>query len=195
MPNRFSLIIATILAFMLTAASQISNPKTNTLICSKPGGSYCVYGSLKNSVIISCASKNTVEIRSCNLLLSNILPEGYEEQAICYESTPPTGDAVCAFRCTGYTLPLATVPVPESILCDEAGLWDQYPNTPDVNSHPTLTSTTSSHTYYAISPHESNQFNGYGDDSEDFIDLYFNDLSYSEPELELESEFGDDDYG
>ncbi|PYI05331.1 hypothetical protein BO78DRAFT_387809 [Aspergillus sclerotiicarbonarius CBS 121057] len=103
MPDRFSLAIATILAFMLTAASQIAyNPKTNSLICSKPGGSYCVYGSLEGSTIISC-----------------------------YESTPPTGDAVCAFNGTGYTLSMSKVPVPESILCDETDLWKHYPNTPD----------------------------------------------------------------
>ncbi|OOF92800.1 hypothetical protein ASPCADRAFT_8440 [Aspergillus carbonarius ITEM 5010] len=132
MPSRFSLVIATILALMLTAASQIAyNPKTNTLLCSKPGGSYCVYGSLQGSVIISCASKNTVEIRSCNLLLSGILPEGYEQQATCYESTPPTGDAVCAFNGTGYTLSKSTTPVPETILCDETDIGNHYSSSSD----------------------------------------------------------------
>ncbi|PWY91364.1 hypothetical protein BO94DRAFT_583982 [Aspergillus sclerotioniger CBS 115572] len=134
MPNQFTLIVATILAFMLTAASQIAyNPKTNALLCSKPGGSYCVYGSLQGSVIISCVAKNTVEIRSCNLLLSSILPEGYEQQATCYESTPPTGTAVCAFNGTGYNHTKSTFPVPETILCDENELWnhDTSPSSSD----------------------------------------------------------------
>ncbi|KAL3252564.1 hypothetical protein ABHI18_010037 [Aspergillus niger] len=60
-----------------------SDPETNSLLCSKPGGSYCASGSLEGPTIITCASQHTVEISSCNIFLKDLLPEGYEEKATC----------------------------------------------------------------------------------------------------------------
>lgn len=51
-----------------------SDPETNSLLCSKPGGSYCASGSLEGPTIITCASQHTVEISSCNILYAGPLP-------------------------------------------------------------------------------------------------------------------------
>ncbi|GKZ79278.1 hypothetical protein AnigIFM56816_003163 [Aspergillus niger] len=101
-----------------------SDPETNSLLCSKPGGSYCASGSLEGPTIITCASQHTVEISSCNIFLKDLLPEGYEEKATCYETTPWAGEALCAFNGTGYALikksrDVVPVSVPETILCGD----------------------------------------------------------------------------
>ncbi|GLB04561.1 hypothetical protein AtubIFM57258_010530 [Aspergillus tubingensis] len=122
-PNFPALI--TLLTLLLTAAAQIAyDPETNSLVCSKPGGSYCASGSLEGPTIIICASQHTVEISSCNLFLKDLLPEGYEEKATCYETTSSAGDALCAFNGTGYAIikksrDVVPVSVPETILCDD----------------------------------------------------------------------------
>ncbi|OJJ82452.1 uncharacterized protein ASPGLDRAFT_153216, partial [Aspergillus glaucus CBS 516.65] len=67
---------------------------------------------------MSCLSNTDAEIRSCNIELSKILPRGYEETAVCYESSPSAGDAVCAFNGTGYTLDGSRVKLDETVLCD-----------------------------------------------------------------------------
>ncbi|PYH95290.1 hypothetical protein BO71DRAFT_440358 [Aspergillus ellipticus CBS 707.79] len=127
MSNRFSFALACLLTLLLVATAQIAyNPQTNAVLCSKVNGSYCVHGSLAGSTIISCASKDTVEIRSCNILLSSILPEGYKQQATCYESSPTAGDALCVFNGTGYTAYRTTISVPDSTLCNEEDLWAYY---------------------------------------------------------------------
>ncbi|KAL7656143.1 hypothetical protein ACMYSQ_005259 [Aspergillus niger] len=119
------LALTTLLAFLLTVAAQIAyDPETNSLLCSKPGGSYCASGSLEGPTIITCASQHTVEISSCNIFLKDLLPEGYEEKATCYETTPWAGDALCAFNGTGYALikksrDVVPVSVPETILCGD----------------------------------------------------------------------------
>ncbi|GLA24444.1 acidic leucine-rich nuclear phosphoprotein 32 member [Aspergillus niger] len=101
-----------------------SDPETNSLLCSKPGGSYCASGSLEGPTIITCASQHTVEISSCNIFLKDLLPEGYEEKATCYETTSWAGDALCAFNGTGYALikksrDVVPVSVPETVLCGD----------------------------------------------------------------------------
>ncbi|PYH68568.1 uncharacterized protein BO88DRAFT_463789 [Aspergillus vadensis CBS 113365] len=119
------LALTTLLALLLTAAAQIAyDPETNSLVCSKPGGSYCASGSLEGPTIITCASQHTVEISSCNLFLKDLLPEGYEEKATCYETTSSAGDALCAFNGTGYAIikksrDVVPVSVPETILCSD----------------------------------------------------------------------------
>ncbi|RDH22837.1 hypothetical protein M747DRAFT_363923 [Aspergillus niger ATCC 13496] len=119
------LALTTLLAFLLTVAAQIAyDPETNSLLCSKPGGSYCASGSLEGPTIITCASQHTVEISSCNIFLKDLLPEGYEEKATCYENTPWAGEALCAFNGTGYALikksrDVVPVSVPETILCGD----------------------------------------------------------------------------
>ncbi|EYE97506.1 uncharacterized protein EURHEDRAFT_420431, partial [Aspergillus ruber CBS 135680] len=77
--------------------APFSSPKTNTLLCSKPGGHYCLEGSLKSPIMMSCLSNTDAEIR--------------------YESSPSAGDAVCAFNGTGYTLDGSRVKVGETALC------------------------------------------------------------------------------
>ncbi|KAI2835901.1 hypothetical protein M752DRAFT_338438 [Aspergillus phoenicis ATCC 13157] len=119
------LALTTLLAFLLTVAAQIAyDPETNSLLCSKPGGSYCASGSLEGPTIITCASQHTVEISSCNIFLKDLLPEGYEEKATCYETTSWAGDALCAFNGTGYALikksrDVVPVSVPETVLCGD----------------------------------------------------------------------------
>ncbi|RAH61598.1 hypothetical protein BO85DRAFT_500899 [Aspergillus piperis CBS 112811] len=118
-----------------------SDPETNSLVCSKPGGSYCASGSLEGPTIITCASQHTVEISSCNLFLKDLLPEGYEEKATCYETTSSAGDALCAFNGTGYAIikksrDVVPVSVPETILCDDENevngqTWDDSSDAED----------------------------------------------------------------
>ncbi|BCS12300.1 similar to An03g04980 [Aspergillus luchuensis] len=118
-----------------------SDPETNSLVCSKPGGSYCASGSLEGPTIITCASQHTVEISSCNLFLKDLLPEGYEEKATCYETTSSAGDALCAFNGTGYAIikksrDVIPVSVPETILCDDENevkgqTWDDSSDAED----------------------------------------------------------------
>ncbi|KAI9925527.1 hypothetical protein MW887_005908 [Aspergillus wentii] len=104
----------------LSRAQMKYEPDTNSLFCSKPGGSYCASASLKGSTMISCASSSFAQIRSCNVELAKILPGGYESTAVCYESSPDSGDAVCVFNGTGYTLIGSKIHIPETILCDTA---------------------------------------------------------------------------
>ncbi|XRM47013.1 hypothetical protein ABZX51_010023 [Aspergillus tubingensis] len=136
------LALTTLLALLLTAAAQIAyDPETNSLVCSKPGGSYCASGSLEGPTIITCASQHTVEISSCNLFLKDLLPEGYEEKATCYETTSSAGDALCAFNGTGYAIikksrDVVPVSVPETILCDDENevddqTWDDSSDAED----------------------------------------------------------------
>ncbi|PWY69312.1 hypothetical protein BO83DRAFT_400229 [Aspergillus eucalypticola CBS 122712] len=98
-----------------------SDPETNSLVCSKPGGSYCASGSLEGPTIITCASQHTGDQFMQPL---DLLPEGYEEKATCYETTSSAGDALCAFNGTGYAIikksrDVVPVSVPETILCDD----------------------------------------------------------------------------
>ncbi|GLA77655.1 hypothetical protein AtubIFM55763_009845 [Aspergillus tubingensis] len=136
------LALTTLLALLLTAAAQIAyDPETNSLVCSKPGGSYCASGSLEGPTIITCASQHTVEISLCNLFLKDLLPEGYEEKATCYETTSSAGDALCAFNGTGYAIikksrDVVPVSVPETILCDDENevddqTWDDSSDAED----------------------------------------------------------------
>ncbi|OJJ67955.1 hypothetical protein ASPBRDRAFT_660455, partial [Aspergillus brasiliensis CBS 101740] len=99
-----------------------SDPKSNTLYCSKPGRSYCASGSLEGPLVFACAVQHSVVIRSCNIFLKDILPVGYEGKATCYETNPHAGDALCAFNGTGYKLintlrDAVPISVPETILC------------------------------------------------------------------------------
>ncbi|PTU19872.1 hypothetical protein P175DRAFT_0558076 [Aspergillus ochraceoroseus IBT 24754] len=111
--------------------------ETNSLLCSSPAGHYCISGSLQGSTIISCVSASTAEIRSCNIELSNILPPGYEKTAVCYESSPAAGDAVCAFNGTGHTFTHSSqIPVPETILCASALPGTKAPTAHGLPLHP-----------------------------------------------------------
>ncbi|KAK1144469.1 hypothetical protein N8T08_005342 [Aspergillus melleus] len=114
----FIAVILTVLSLVQIGWAQIGyNANTNSLLCSKPGGHYCVHGSLQGPIMISCVSITTAEIRSCNIELANILPPGYEDMAICYETDPSLGDALCAFNGTGYPRSGKPVPIPETTLC------------------------------------------------------------------------------
>ncbi|KAL4764666.1 uncharacterized protein BDW70DRAFT_156817 [Aspergillus foveolatus] len=92
--------------------------RTNHLLCPAPNRQYCAAASLQSSSIISCTQQGTAEIRSCEIALSSILPVGFERAGVCYESSLQSGDAVCAFNGTGYTLEGLEVNVPETVLCD-----------------------------------------------------------------------------
>ncbi|ODM16493.1 hypothetical protein SI65_08000 [Aspergillus cristatus] len=119
MTRTLSYLVWVILAIVHLGQAQVGyNPKTNTLLCSKPGGHYCLEGPLKSPIMMSCLSNTDAEIRSCNIELSKILPGGYEETAVCYESSPSAGDAVCAFNGTGYTFDGSRVKLDETVLCD-----------------------------------------------------------------------------
>lgn len=52
---------------LIFQSSFHSNPKSNTLACSKTGGRYCVSGSLNGPIMLSCLSKTLVEVRSYNI--------------------------------------------------------------------------------------------------------------------------------
>ncbi|KAI9037598.1 uncharacterized protein KD926_000160 [Aspergillus affinis] len=114
----FTAVILTVLSFVQLGWAQIGyNANTNSLLCSKPGGHYCVHGSLQGPTMISCVSTTTAEIRSCNIELVKILPPGYKDMAICYETAPILGDALCAFNGTGYPRSGKPIPIPETALC------------------------------------------------------------------------------
>ncbi|KAF4174845.1 hypothetical protein CNMCM8927_000998 [Aspergillus lentulus] len=98
-----------------------SDPISDTLICSKPGGSYCPEGSLKGSTIITCVSTTMIEVRSCNTMLSRFIPPLYTGAAVCHESSKHAGDAVCAFNGTGYSIDGKISHIPETTLC---GSWE-----------------------------------------------------------------------
>ncbi|KAB8255364.1 hypothetical protein BDV32DRAFT_154313 [Aspergillus pseudonomiae] len=102
--------------------------RTPNNLCSTPGTHYCTHSSLHSPEILSCVTRTRAELRSCNIELARIIPKGYEEWALCYESSPAAGDAVCAFNGTGYTRKGATVAVPETGICedeiDESGSID-----------------------------------------------------------------------
>ncbi|KAL4981076.1 hypothetical protein BDW66DRAFT_146847 [Aspergillus desertorum] len=115
-----SLILALAILESTVIHAQISyDPKTNHILCPTPNTQYCAAASLQSSSIISCMPQGTVEIRSCNIELSGVLPVGYEGAAVCCESSFQSGDAVCAFNGTGYTLEGLEVNVPETVLCDD----------------------------------------------------------------------------
>ncbi|KAL1968450.1 hypothetical protein VTN77DRAFT_1979 [Rasamsonia byssochlamydoides] len=69
-----------------TPQSQISyhsgDPLTNTLTC-KSGGNYCGGHSLQTNTLMSCASVDVLEVYSCDLQLSHVLPSGYKTSALC----------------------------------------------------------------------------------------------------------------
>ncbi|KAL2008175.1 hypothetical protein VTN00DRAFT_8157, partial [Thermoascus crustaceus] len=110
-----ALAVAWLLALVRVVAGQISyNAETNSLMCSKPEGTYCDGVSLTTPILINCASANVAEVHSCDLVLAHILPDGFQEAALCYESSESAGDAVCAFNGTGYTLYGISYEIPES---------------------------------------------------------------------------------
>ncbi|RHZ63961.1 hypothetical protein CDV55_106792 [Aspergillus turcosus] len=117
------LLYASLMLLELASAQLTtrSDPTSNTLVCSKPGGSYCPEGSLKGSTIISCASRSMIEVRSCNTMLSRFIPPLYTGAAVCYESSKHAGDAVCAFNGTGYSIDGEISHIPETSLC---GTWE-----------------------------------------------------------------------
>ncbi|RJE19898.1 hypothetical protein PHISCL_07767 [Aspergillus sclerotialis] len=80
-------------------------------------GSYCMNGSMGGSTMISCISSDVAVVTSCNIELSSILPKGFGESAVCYEPTPDSGQAVCAFNGTGYYSDGRSCPVLETALC------------------------------------------------------------------------------
>ncbi|KAL4737709.1 hypothetical protein BDV11DRAFT_171698 [Aspergillus similis] len=117
------ILTLTILQSTLIQAQIRYDSKTNHLLCPAPNTQYCAAASLQSSSIISCTQQGTAEIRSCEIeainRLSSILPVGYERAAVCYESSFQSGDAVCTFNGTGYTLEGLEVNVPETVLCDD----------------------------------------------------------------------------
>ncbi|KAL5002879.1 hypothetical protein BDV10DRAFT_181100 [Aspergillus recurvatus] len=117
------ILTLTILQSPLINAQIRYNSRTSHIFCPTPNAQYCAAASLKGSSIISCTPQGTVEIRSCEIELSSILPVGYEEAAICYESSSHLGNAVCAFNGTGYTLEGLEVNVPETLLCADIPLF------------------------------------------------------------------------
>ncbi|RLL97400.1 hypothetical protein CFD26_106518 [Aspergillus turcosus] len=117
------LLYASLMLLELASAQLTtrSDPTSNTLVCSKPGGSYCPEGSLKGSTIVSCVSGSMIEVRSCNTMLSRFIPPLYTGAAVCYESSKHAGDAVCAFNGTGYSIDGEISHIPETSLC---GTWE-----------------------------------------------------------------------
>ncbi|PLB53788.1 hypothetical protein P170DRAFT_469273 [Aspergillus steynii IBT 23096] len=117
--NTLIAVMLTLLSLVQMAWAQIGyNANTNSLLCSKPGGHYCVHGSLQGPTMISCVSTTTAEIRSCNIELAHILPPGYKDFAICYETAPILGDALCAFNGTGYPRSGKPISIPETAICN-----------------------------------------------------------------------------
>ncbi|KNG86128.1 hypothetical protein ANOM_005477 [Aspergillus nomiae NRRL 13137] len=108
----------TITTFLHPGWAQ-TNQRTPNNLCSTPGTHYCTHSSLHSPEILSCVTRTRAELRSCNVELARIIPKGYEEWALCYESSPAAGDAVCAFNGTGYTRKGATVAVPETGICED----------------------------------------------------------------------------
>ncbi|KAB8227492.1 uncharacterized protein BDW43DRAFT_316796 [Aspergillus alliaceus] len=125
--------------WILTTLLQIGWARFPNTLCSTIGGHYCTHGSLQSPTIVSCPSPTRVELRSCNIehassdpllandhtnpsKLSHILPQGYETWAL-------SGDAICAFNGTGYIWRRVTVPVPETVICnnisESLGLVDE----------------------------------------------------------------------
>ncbi|KAL4903905.1 hypothetical protein BDW74DRAFT_179489 [Aspergillus multicolor] len=94
-------LLAHILAFFMLLSlvnAQISyDAKTNHLLCSTPNTHYCAAASLQGSSIVSC-----------------------------YQSSSNSGDAVCAFNGTGYTIEGLGVNVPETVLCDDIPFFRPY---------------------------------------------------------------------
>ncbi|KAL2868152.1 uncharacterized protein BJX67DRAFT_380351 [Aspergillus lucknowensis] len=116
----FILLILTLLVTLPLIPAQIGyDAKAARFLCQTRGTRHCAASSLRGSSIISCSVDGTAEIRSCLVELSRILPAGYERAAVCYESSPRSGDAVCAFNGTGYTFSGAEVDVPETVLCQD----------------------------------------------------------------------------
>ncbi|RAQ55151.1 hypothetical protein AFGD_012270 [Aspergillus flavus] len=102
-----------------------TNQKTPQNLCSTPGTHYCLHGSLQSPEMLSCVSRTKAELRSCNIELARIIPKGYDGWALCYESSPAAGDAICTFNGTGYTRMRSTVEVPGARICDvESGSID-----------------------------------------------------------------------
>ncbi|OJJ42872.1 hypothetical protein ASPZODRAFT_147038 [Penicilliopsis zonata CBS 506.65] len=111
-----------VVLFIQGGQGQVAyDPVTNALVCSKAGGSFCIGKSLDATTMASCVSATVVEVRSCGIQLAQIIPSDLRFAAVCFESSPSSGDAVCAFNGTGYTLSNEPVPVPGSILCDSVG--------------------------------------------------------------------------
>ncbi|RDW74393.1 uncharacterized protein DSM5745_07055 [Aspergillus mulundensis] len=134
------ILILTILQLSLVHAQISYDSKTNHLLCPAPNTHYCAAASLQGSSIVSCTPDGMAEIRSCSTeyvtpllhyselhrILSGILPVGYEEAAVCYQSSSHSGNAVCAFNGTGYTTEGLEVNVPETVLCDNITLIRPY---------------------------------------------------------------------
>ncbi|KAL5333351.1 hypothetical protein BJX70DRAFT_403642 [Aspergillus crustosus] len=115
-----AILLITLTLFSLTNAQIGYDAQTTHFVCPSPNAHYCAAGSLQGSSLISCTAGGDVEVWSCRVVLSHILPPGYEDVAICYESSKDAGDAVCAFNGTGYTFTNLEILIPETKLCEDA---------------------------------------------------------------------------
>ncbi|KAL2844739.1 hypothetical protein BJY01DRAFT_248020 [Aspergillus pseudoustus] len=111
------LLALTLTTALLTRAQIGYNAKTNKFLCPAPATQYCAAASLLGSSIISCTAQGSAQIKNCFVEFSHLLPAGCERAAVCYESSPKSGNAVCAFNGTGYTFAGSEIDVPGTVLC------------------------------------------------------------------------------
>ncbi|KAE8317731.1 hypothetical protein BDV41DRAFT_572610 [Aspergillus transmontanensis] len=128
-----------------------TNHKTPKNLCSTPGTHYCMHGSLQSPEMLSCVSRTKAELRSCNIELARIIPKGNEGWALCYETSPDSGDAICAFNGTGYTRMRGTVEVPGTRICeDDSGSIDDLERMDVVSLEKGVSSTMGSSQSYGL---------------------------------------------
>ncbi|KAL4800243.1 hypothetical protein BDV19DRAFT_384601 [Aspergillus venezuelensis] len=122
-PTAITFLALSIFLQLQIATAQIGyDAKTNHFLCLSPQARFCAAGSLQGSSIIVCTPNGKAEIKSCDFELSHILPLGYEGAAVCYESAPKAGDAICALNEAGYTPEALEIDIPATRLCAEDGL-------------------------------------------------------------------------
>ncbi|MDI1488601.1 MAG: hypothetical protein OHK93_007876 [Ramalina farinacea] len=90
--------ILTLFAASITFSNaQISSGPDDTVTCTGGGNAYCAADSLTTNIIIRCSGTKG-QPGNCNDNLAFIPPVGVKTAALCYQTTPTSGDAACSFN-------------------------------------------------------------------------------------------------
>ncbi|KAF2138067.1 uncharacterized protein K452DRAFT_361541 [Aplosporella prunicola CBS 121167] len=77
------------------------NGESGIFTCATASGAYCSGDSLSSNIIIRCSGGVGIP-GNCNDNLAGITPVGVKTSALCYQTSPTAGDAVCSFNNVGY---------------------------------------------------------------------------------------------
>ncbi|QDS68154.1 hypothetical protein FKW77_010344 [Venturia effusa] len=111
-------ILTTLLSSALLTKAQLAyDHSTQSLKCALPNGIYCVGDSMSQSYIARC-NAGVATISCCTTELSSLPPLGLKPAALCFQSSPTSGDASCVLNGTTHsadgpsTSPAPVKPIP-----------------------------------------------------------------------------------